>query len=498
MKKNLIIIAFFALFSLSCSEDGSGGGSGKKHFWSVNFSTNTPYILEAKLLAQNNRCEVWAETGSGVSASTAQNIANHYRDYIYKSMMSVFGWKDNHEGYNVMQWADIFGDGNGKLTILLLDIKDGYIKNDESGYVAGYFSPHDLLLEPESNRCDIIYMDINPAKADSTEFYETLAHEMQHLMNFITTLLFRSKIVNKKITEFYIMDTWIDEGLSESAAWVYSQRHNNGRLEWYNESKLISEGNNFFVWGNREGNGAGKHPGAVLDDYATVYLFFQWLRIQKGDTSIYYDIHVSHKSGYEAVLDAVHNMGYTNWDSLLGTWLAANYIRSGTGEYGYGNDKTLNDIARHYAPENRNNIELFPGEGVYSITNTAPDTNIANHGSNVDYKFILNNAVSGSYGQGSTLLTYNKNVSIKDSAEKGYITGIAPAAPSANVSSRSLQSSSGPYKISGGDLLRQRGIEQNINPSFLSAPDNNSERPRALTEKVLPFTKDEITRYTGD
>ena len=437
--KKLIIIASFSLILLSCPEDGSDFDSGKKSFYAIDHSGSTSkyYQVEARLLAQNNLCEIWVETGCGVTASTAQNIANRYKDVIYDKMTAAFGWDD--QGRNVMQWADYYGDRNGKLTIFLLDIKDNYIKDINNSYIAGYFSYYDLLRVSGSNVCDMIYMDTNPAKVGSNDFYETLVHEMQHLMNDVTSRHFRNG--NK-------MDTWIDEGLSEAATWIYSEKHNSGRLNWYiyNEeyNGLIKNGNNFFVWNNRTNN----NPSAVLDDYATVYLFFQWLRIQYGNAEIYRNILKSEYTGYKAVVDAI---GYSDWDSLLKTWLAANFIRSSTGEFGYKGDKTLNNITRHYAPVNiGDTITLYPGEGVYSSNiSSEPVTGEEN----IKYAYISTTTVLSSFTPGSTLLTYNNNTDNKNGkGESGTITGIAPPA-SVNISSRSLQPSfSGPHKIGAGDI----------------------------------------------
>lgn len=485
MKRKLIIIVLFVLFFLSCRDNDSDGNSyGKRNFWASDITDNSLYRLEARLLAQNARCEVWVENGCGVDAATAQDVANEYSNFVYPAIMNAFGWHDNN--YDVMRYADLLGDENGKLIILLLDIRDGYTEGN--GYVAGYFDPINffnvstsLSQGKRSNECDMIYLDTNPSEVGSREFYETLAHEMQHMMNFVTSFLF---ITNNKRQGY--MDTWIDEGLSSAAEWVYSGEQNKNRIGWFNtdETGLISRGDNFFLWDNNE-----DVPNAVLNDYSTVYLFFQWLRIQN-DISIYGKILISKYSDHQAVVAA---SVYNSWDSLLQTWLAANYIRSPTDKFGYGSYSTFNNIKRHYAPANSANIiTLKPGEGVYSPNVTTPSPT---GGSNINYAFIYNNKVSETYVLNSTLLTYNSSTNIKGSGENGYITGNPPPS-SANISSG--PSISGPYKVGAGDLLSRRGIDRDVSKNISSMINIDSGQARANTGKSLPFTGEGITRYMGD
>ena len=506
MKKISILVVMAVVFSMitvSCDFllDALGGDGGEKNFYAQDLTTKAFYTITAKLLAQNELCEVWADTKSGVSETTAKQIANTYKTKIYGKMMDTFGWIDTKSKMNTMEFADSFCDENGKLTILLLDIRDGYTPGN--GHVAGYFASIDFYTNAQataagfrSNETDMIYMDTYPSTAGSEDFYETLAHEMQHLMNFAASLAFRSKTNQSgQITEINTMDTWINEGLSESTAFIYSGKHDEGRLYWYNEgTKSINKGNNFFIWDNREEDSV-----AILDDYATVYLFFQWLRIHNAASNnpykIYYDIHTSSYSNYQAVLNALKTPAA--WDSLLQTWLAANHIQSNTGSYGYGNasiDSDLNKIKKHYAPGGANTINLFPGEGVFSIANANPNPV---SGTNINYAYINGGAVSGSYAAGSTLLTFNKNTDLAGKTEAGTITGAAAqvAVPSRDIS-RSAQKEF-LYKIGAGDVIRRRSGEQNIPLDFSLTfdADRKDSAPSRALDITLPLDKADIIRY---
>jgi hypothetical protein len=258
------------------------------------------------------------------------------------------------------------------------------------------------------------------------------------------------------------MDTWIDEGLSSAAESIYLGVGQPlvDRISDFNNGKLIAKGNNFFVWANREN----EDPNAVLDDYATVYLFFQWLRLQTGGTTIYKNIIASNNYDYRAITANTTAIN-SNWSDLLGTWLRANYDRSSSGFYGYKNDTTLNNsIKRHYAPGGSSTINVYPGEGVYSnaSSSTIP-TSVGN------IKYVGLGTVSGSTITSGALLTYNTSTTVtyNDNGvsitppDSGTITGNAPP-PNANIvasGSRSVLGgvSPGPFPISAGEMLRRRG-----------------------------------------
>ncbi|MDR1318285.1 MAG: hypothetical protein LBJ90_01555, partial [Treponema sp.] len=253
-------------------------------------------------------------------------IANEFDTKIYAANTNTFGRYENET---------VFPDpASVKLIILILDIKDSYGKDGNKGFVVGYFDPGDLTNSHYSNKAPILYIDANPNDINSELTYSTIAHEFQHLINYCTTVERRK----------YTMDTWIDEGLSCAAEYIYYgeiDTSRNSRLDRFNKDPLgtIARGNNFFIWGEDREEGSD----TTLDDYATAYLFFLWLDIQ-GNREIYRDIAQSTKYDHEAVTEAaVKRFGggdaasFKDWDVLLGTWLKANYIGSDSGREGYGN-----------------------------------------------------------------------------------------------------------------------------------------------------------------
>jgi hypothetical protein len=402
-------------------------------FWAFNHRSSSYYQITAYLIVEGRYCRIWMEQGANVSTTTAKNVADIFDGQIYPKMMETFGYyggitvDDEIVAYNTMQLADWLGDKDGKLAILLLDIRDSYQQGVNETRTSGYFSALDLMpYRQHSNGADMIYLDTNPERPGSWNSCKTLAHEMQHLMNYVTSALLRRDVNN--IYVVHEMDTWINEGLSAIAEWVYSGQHSEERWAYYNAdpSGLIQKGNNFFIWGNR----LNEHQYAGLDDYATVYLFFHWLRIQAGDNSIFTNLitseHYTYNAVTEAANDAIPGRGYDDWGTMLRTWLAANYINASSGPYGYKNDRTLKNIKAKTVPDGMENVRLYPGEGVYSIAPS--DSPLPREGRDIRYAGLVSRSpwVSGSsVSNGGALLTYNVNTNEYGSPEEGRTSGIS-------------------------------------------------------------------------
>jgi len=486
MKKYIVVLMlFFVIFSITGCDDiipppytepDIPIGAVKK-FWAQSMVTDTFYQLDAEKLAGNSRCVVWAEKGSGVTTEIANNFANEYSNNIYDKMINNFGWNKTvaSKNMNTMDYAHYLVTGKtsgAKLTILLLDIKDGYKQGVNDSYVAGYFYLYDIFSTNlpsgvKSNVLDMIYIDTSPGLNGSEgikEAYTTLAHEMQHLMNFVSSIEYRVK--DRYI---YPMDTWIDEGLSSAAEWLYSGEHVSGRVGWFNLNGngkgKIDVGNNFYVWGNRV---TSSDPYPSLDDYATVYLFFQWIRLQSNN-DIYKEIIKSTEYDNKAVISAfnskkISGSDYSEWGDMLKDWLTANNNNSATGRYGYMNDATLKNIKVSYAPTTSTTISLYPGEGVYSYSTTSPSVDPSG---NIKYEYF-----SGK----STLLTYNANPvnavkgneNINSLIETGTTTGSKPPAASVIISGNfniklASPEISGPFPIGINDVIRANNANKPLN-----------------------------------
>jgi hypothetical protein len=475
------VTAALALLLLSCPtglEDDSGRETvlDTRAFWAQNISNENYYQTTADLLVEGRYCKIWVEQAAKerVDSVAAQTIADVYDNTIYPRMIKAFSIGPIYEegsgaliANNIMELADWLTDKDGKLTILLLDIQDGSTR--ETGYVGGYFwSGNFFKKDPgswsrNSNEIDMIYVDTDPGKPGEPESNITLAHEMQHLMNFITSLLTR-----RSASSVYLMDVWIDEGLSSVAEYIYLDGHVPERYLWFKEDPqgTIARGNNFFVWGNYQDD-------SVLDDYATVYLFFQWLRLQSGgDTGIYKKIISSNDYNYRAVTgtadSAMPGMGYSDWGTLLKTWMAANYINAPSGPYGYRNDPALNTVQAKTAPAGTTSLPLLPGEGVYSRTEPDDNTSSYTPGSGSHIKYAGLDKATGTVSDtetfaGGALLTYNTNTDLEGQNETGRLTGVmmetGVTQSGGGAGSRSIGDSAREYpiRIDARDMLARNG-----------------------------------------
>lgn len=377
---------------------------------------DTWYDVPASRLASGTHVDVFVEEGHGISISTADAIANEFDANIYGMIRANFA-----NEYDV--------DGNGKVILLLLDIVDGY--SGTGGYVAGYFDPTHMFsadTQPNSNEADMLFMDVDPATPATEGFYSTAAHEMQHLVNFSATYL----------VDGTRQDTWINEGLSSGAEYLYAGDHVEPRIYYYNNDPLgtIARGNNFYIWyGYWE-----SVVGDTLANYSTVYLFFQWLRIHaSNDTAIYADILDSSSRDYKAVVDAAAERidpSLDTWDEVLGSWMQANSLTDfgGTGLQGYGGEIT--PTAWGFSTS-AGQIELSSGEGIVVPTPAGSydypggsDPSIRYQGVDVDTYTVDE---SGPNYSGDGVIVFNSNTLI-DPADPTE-TALLPPQPDTQTSS---------------------------------------------------------------
>ena len=460
-----VILASCDLF-LNLKEDDDFDTLKEGYFYAQNLTNRSFYKVEGEKLWEGEKCVIWAEKGSGITRSAAQSIAHEYDDKIRRLIVDKFSKKDFTEYYegvtyhfdDMLDYANWLVDGNdGKLTILLLDIQDGFEpKNDNYSYVAGYFYAGDFYPKGKinngnyySNSRDMIYVDTYPGLTQPKQAFATFAHELQHLVNFVTYVQLEEK-------EGYT-DTWVNEGLSAYAEYLYLGEHPEDKCEWLSNihnQNTIAKGNNFFVWDNYRSN-----PLAILDDYATVYLFFFWMYLQADtglQSSMFYDIITSNYPDYRAVIDVAKkiNPAWDNWADLLRTWLAANYYPKNT-VYGYKGDALEEIIKINPIYVAGNKISLYPGEGVYSKINTP--YSVAN-ADNIRYAGLAANAttdVNVSSPYSGTLLTFNANTNNSAGRETGSLTGVSTSITISRTAAENTRSEkwTRPYVIDAQDML---------------------------------------------
>jgi len=463
--KIIFLAALFTAMLASCSPPLSPNLNQKpadnldtplkeNEFYAQNMKTGKYYKVEAKKMWDGDKCVIWAEEGSGITQDKAEEIANEYDTNIRPKIAGTFSKKKDKTYYfdDMLDYANwLAGRDDRKLTILLLDIKDDFKNQKTDSYVAGYFFGGNFYEKGNiegtihySNGRDMIYVDTYPGLGmNPRQTYATFAHELQHLINFVTSYWLHRTY----------MDTWVDEGLSSQAEYLYLEENPPEKCEWFREDikGTIAKGNNFFVWDNHR-----EEPLAILDDYATVYLFFRWLYLQANtelQSHIFMDIETSTFSNYEAVTNVARqiNSAWSDWKTLLGTWLAANYFPENT--YGYKSDSYLQKTIT--VKPIRGTISLYPGEGVYSIINNSFS---AEPGGNIRYAGLAkstSNIVTSSPYTGNVLLTFNANINNTGESEAADLTNVPP--PSSQTTARTIQTGTitGPYVLDARDMLER-------------------------------------------
>ncbi|MDR2900937.1 MAG: InlB B-repeat-containing protein [Treponema sp.] len=430
-----------------------------KNFWAQKVTDNTYYEIDAVLLAEGDHSLIYADATYSFSQVNAESIRDEFEADIYPTITGTFG-----------NFEDI--DENGKVTILLLDIIDGYNSVTGGGYVAGYFAPGDMeskINHPNSNEADMLYIDVNPgwSSANRTMLYTTIAHELQHGINY-------SRTVNGKPEQ----DLWITEGLSSAAEYVYSG-YQDDRIDYFNAdpSGTIGHGNNFYVWNGFWELGEGG-PYDSLANYSTVYLFFQWLRVHaSNDTGIYKNIIDSQYGNYQAVTSAAGGLiddQFNDWETLLSTWMWANIRDSSSGYEGYKGISDLSpvwyEVHAYYDSEGPllTSWPLFPGEGLFAVKLSEED--FAPSGTEAFIKYYnqtcLPTFIDDYRPIYNTYLTVNVNTDITASYEEGQIAANVGTAASRISSSRfsNVRTSADPltpYPVSFADKQRELEAKKN-------------------------------------
>jgi hypothetical protein len=471
----ILLLTFLTFFVVSCppepeSRDPSNHYPDLESYDIYAYDNSEPngpgdnrnyYTVKAVQIGGGTYCNIWVDQTIWIPEEDRRNIIDKFDNHIKPRITEVFGAYDF-----------LFEPDDGKVEIFLLDIKDGYEKNGSRSYVAGYFDARDLLAAlpalaadyPYGNKARILYIDTYPNKPASELTYSTMAHELQHLISFCNSLKHR----NSDQT-LYEQDIWINEGLSSAAEYIYRGEHDRDRIDHFNQDPLntIARGNNFFVWDETR---LGKEN-TVLDDYASVYLFFQWLRLQSGGgNGIYTAIAQSAQWDYHAVtaaaaahFDGADKNNFAHWQTLLETWLRANYVNSSTGREGYRGDGILKP--RVWAIP-AGTYPLYPGEAVYSkYSDKAPTPS-----NGIQYETITRAASNNPpypYANGDTtrLLMFNTVADSRGaeaSRRSGNLPGAGETKPASFTGRNAADKTNEPYAIDVWDLRGRRGRERPI------------------------------------
>jgi len=207
----VVVTAVMGLFFVACGpEHGDHSSDSAQYetvFWSQDIVSSDYYLTTAKLMGSSRHARFYLETDAKPSVQITSNLIGEIGrkfDAIYERATSVFG-SEPKPGV----------DGDYKIIILLLDIRDGFNPDTSKSYVAGFFASRDLFTreqldemndDSKTNEHEMIYLDINPGKPGTDTFLRTLAHEFTHMISFNQKTMASGLRVYEQ--------TWLDESMA--------------------------------------------------------------------------------------------------------------------------------------------------------------------------------------------------------------------------------------------------------------------------------------------
>jgi hypothetical protein len=206
-------------------------------------------------------------------------------------------------------------DGDPRIIILILDIKDGF--NGSGSYIAGYFYSLNEISEAaaqisgrHSNQAEIYYIDGNPANLKTSSGVSlasaTTAHEFQHMIQY--------HYHTKQLT-------FVNEGLSEAAMALCGYTFESP------SSYLANTNLSFFVWGATSN---------ILQDYSRAALF-TWYLVEQFGSGVAKQIVQSPFTDVAGYNDAFSKMGSSlTVDDMLKSFAVAGALNDKTVDPRYG------------------------------------------------------------------------------------------------------------------------------------------------------------------
>lgn len=310
-------------------------------------NTTNPLTKVTNRIYNGTYCYMFIETTdqSSVSQTDIDTIGSFFDDTIYTRAKDYF-----------TPFYDV--DENNKIIILIYDFN-----NDA---IAGYFWSEDFFSSSSiyTNQADILYMNASYFKnlsastgSDKTDInnviIDTLAHELQHLLNFSS----RVKTNNNDYINT-AFDTWIEEGIAEGVIPYLTDNSLNSTLSQLNNTE-IRNGNGLFSWNN------------LSSDYAVSFSFFEYVRIQtESNYNFYKQLMESYTTGsnYLAVDTVITNSAtnpFTDFNDAVLSYKIANFYNISTGKYGYKGNYSLPSLSS----PSTSSVSLQSGGSSYYTSN---------------------------------------------------------------------------------------------------------------------------------
>ena len=307
----------------------------RRTFWASDFQDGTFYSLTATCARVGTHAYIYVEDGQDVDGSVLDRIRDEFDSTIYPKDTSVFG-SEPRPGV----------DGDERVYLLLLDIRDGWNGTTVTGYIAGYF--HSLNEYPNadlpaderySNEKEMIYIDLNPAQAGSEASLGTVAHEFQHMIHWW-------------MDSGHDEETWVNEGCSDLAQYVCGYGYPRSHLVTGSPSSpgfLEKPDHQLTLTGPAWSSPTNK----VLASYGASFMWTLYLWEHYGGDDTIRRLVGEQANGIQGVNDALAAVGTGDrFEQVFRRWAAANYLDDGEGALGYRSIELLDS--------GYDNITTFP------------------------------------------------------------------------------------------------------------------------------------------
>lgn len=238
-------------------------GESEVGFQVYNFTSGNYEYRVGRLVAQGRHCHLFIERENadiygGRASEIYSQIVDNFDNRVFTTVDSWFGRPVIPPEFNLP---------DERVYIFLVDIRDSFAE----GYVAGYFDHRDIdsLF---GNQKPVFFMDISPGDPGDpndkgSQFYRTLAHELQHMVNFSI----------RHASQSAEQERWLDEGFSMFCEYVFSGEVGNTSERWPPDphfARFLENPAINLVSNSRE---SWFHEDVLFRQYGASFAFVAWL-----------------------------------------------------------------------------------------------------------------------------------------------------------------------------------------------------------------------------
>ncbi len=259
----------------------------RQEFYVTDIVTETTYVVDATLQVVSPNAYWYVDDELDIAEQELGKAAGEYERNVRPVLLEAFG--------------DVWNpgvDGDPRLTVLHTDL---------GGSVAGYFDPrHEFPrhTHPHSNEREMLFMDGVAFRPGSPDYMKVLAHELQHAIHW---------------AHDQGEESWVNEGLSEVATGLV------GYSPTFIDAFLSRPSTQLTFW---------EELGGSIPHYGAATLFMIYLLEHYGESDSLRELIAHPADGVEGI-NAFLRPHSNTFDEVYADWIAANYLDSETGPYGY-------------------------------------------------------------------------------------------------------------------------------------------------------------------